>query len=365
MNSVKEVSTNDQGIAISYTDFWNWFQENSEKFFTVTKTGNHIEKHFFKKLSGRLLELKEGIYFLAGMLNENTAELIFTPDGVVKNVVFVEDLVRAAPVMKGWKFTALKQASDIKDCNVQMKGYTFNGETLSFYSNELANYPDEIDITIIHKDYKEEAKEIFSGGAFIFLDNYLGELNFINTIDNLTVIGPAQAKKEPVPASKMKDFLTWREKEFLEKYEGTRHDTVNDKYATMEGMLQNGKPIIAIVNTALLDWDRKASHPWILKIGIRYEGNNKTGMPDDNTHDLLNTFEEDISNQLKDAEGYLNIGRQTSDNIREIYYACKDFRKPSKILHQLTVSYKGNVDFLYDIYKDKYWRTFEHLRLNR
>lgn len=365
MNLVKRVSTGDNDAINSYQDFWNWFQENSEKFFTVIMTGNRLEKSFFKKLSDKLLELEDGIYFLAGMLDENTAELIFTPDGVVKNVVFVEELVRAAPIMKGWEFTALKQASDIKDCNVQMKGYTFNEETLSFYSNELDNYPDEIDITIIHKDYKEEEKEIFSGGAFIFLDNYLGELNFINTIDNLTVIGPAQAKKEPVPASKMKDFLIWREKEFLEKYEDTRHDMDKDKYATLEGMLQNGKPIIAIVNATLLEWDRKASHPWILKIGIRYEGNNKTGMPDDNTHVLLNTFEEDISKKLKDADGYLNIGRQTSDNIREIYYACKDFRKPSKILHKLTITYKGSVDFIYDIYKDKYWRTFEHLRLNR
>lgn len=364
MNSVKKFSTKDRGATIPYQNFWNWFQENGEKFFTVIKTGNHIEKNLFKKLSNKLLELKEGIYFLAGMVNEDTAELIFTPDGVVKNVVFVEELVQAAPVMKGWKFTALKQATDIEDCNVQMKDYTFNGETLSFYSNDLDNYPDEIDITIIHKDHKEEDKEIFSGGAFIFLDNYLGELNFINTIDNLNIIGPAQAKKESVPASKMKDFLTWREKEFLEKYEGTRHDIHNDKYATMEGILQNGKPIIAIVNTTLLDWDRKASHPWILKAGIRYEGNKKTGMPDDGTHDLLNTFEEDISNKLKDVDGYLNIGRQTSDNIREIYYACKEFRQPSKILYQLTDQYKDSVDFKYDIYKDKYWRTFDHFRVN-
>lgn len=365
MNSEEKNLKIDKDTFFIYMDFWKWFQEHSDLFFTIVKTGNHIEKVFFQKLADKLMKIKEGIYFLAGMLNEDTVELIFTPDGVVKNVVFVEELVQSAPTIKGWRFTALKQPHDIKDCNVQMKGYTFSHETLSFYSNVLEDYPDEIDVTIVHKDYKEENKEIFSGGACIFLDNYLGELKFIETIDNLSIIGPEQVKKEPVPASKLKDFLNWREKEFLEKYRGARHDTQNDKYATLEGMLQNKRPIIAIVNATLLDWDRKASYPWILKAGIRFKGHYKTGMPDDITHELLNAFEKDISKKLLDYEGYLNIGRQTSDNIREIYYACKDFRKPSRILHQLTSSYKGRVDFTYDIYKDKYWRSFEHLRIGR
>ncbi|MGH2643760.1 MAG: DUF695 domain-containing protein [Chitinophagaceae bacterium] len=365
MNSDKELMKTEGTISLAYQDFWNWFQENSNDFLSMVKTGNRVEKDFFQKLSSKLEEITEGIFFLVGMIDENTAELTFTPDGVVKNVVFVEDIVQAAPVMNGWKFIALKQAFDLEDCNVQMQGYSFDKETLTFYSNDHLEYPDEIDITIIHKNYKEGNKEIISGGAYIFLDNYLGELNFINTIDHLDVIGPAQVKKEPVPASKLKDFLIWREKEFLEKYGGIRHNTESDQYTTMEGILENGKPIIALMNATLLDWDRKASHPWILRIGITYEGHYKTGMPDDKTHDLLNAFEEKISDKLPDHEGFLNIGRQTSDNIREIYYACKDFRKPSKILYQLNISYKGKVDFMFDIYKDKYWQTFDHLMVNR
>ena len=39
--------------------------------------------------------------------------------------------------------------------------------------------------------------------------------------------------KELIPISKLKDFLTWREKEFIEKYEGTRHNTENDSYALL------------------------------------------------------------------------------------------------------------------------------------
>ena len=41
-----------------------------------------------------------------------------------------------------------------------------------------------------------------------------------------------------------------------------------------------------------------------------------------------------IVEELKDFEGYLNIGRQTADSVREIYFACKEFRKPSKVFAQ-------------------------------
>jgi hypothetical protein len=47
-------------------------------------------------------------------------------------------------------------------------------KTWVFYSNEHAKYPDEIDITIVHKDFNEENKTIITSGTFIFLDNYLG-----------------------------------------------------------------------------------------------------------------------------------------------------------------------------------------------
>ena len=52
---------------------------------------------------------------------------------------------------------------------------------------------------------------------FIFLDNFLGELNFVTTIDHVSVIGKKDAEKELVPIGKLKDFLMWREKEFLSR----------------------------------------------------------------------------------------------------------------------------------------------------
>ena len=155
----------------------------------------------------------------------------------------------------------------------------------------------------------------------------------------------------------------WRQKEFLEKYEGERHNTQNDAYATFESELKNnGRKLISTINTTLLDWDRKASHPWFMTVKINYKGDKNNGMPDEQTYKAMEAFESEIMNELKDSDGYLNIGRESGDNLREIYFACKEFRKPSKVLHQLTTKYKNELDLSYDIYKDKYWQKMESYR---
>jgi hypothetical protein len=65
---------------------------------------------------------------------------------------------------------------------------------------------------------------------------------------------------------------------------------------------------------------------------------------------------------LQDKDGYLNIGRQTANNEREIYFACKDFRKVSKVFYEKQTKYSDKFEIEFDIYKDKYWQTFEKFK---
>lgn len=343
----------------TYSDFWAWFQSRERTFFKAVKSGQDIEELFFNQLSPKLDELMEGYYFLTGMEDAHTAELILTPDGTIKNIVFVEELVQAAPNIPNWKFTALKPELNIEDVNIGMADYTFNKDNLFFYGNEEEEYPDEVDLVIVHDDYKEEDKSTIVNGTYIFLDNYLGELKAATAIDYLKVISKEEAEKELIPIAKLKDFLTWREKEFVEKYSGLRQHTDKDSYACLEAKGKSGMPWIIIINSALLNWDAKASHPWILEIGIDYDGTETNGMPSEAEFALFDQFENDILSELKDVEGYLNVGRKTAENNRTIYFACKDFRKPSKVLFSLSKEYDGRMNLTYDIYKDKYWRSLE------
>ncbi len=340
-------------------DFWDWFQTRQQAFYSIVKAKGDIQNLFFNELGPKLDELRPGFFFLTGMLNADTVELIITVDGIIKNIAFAEELVAAAPQIKGWKFTALKPASDIKNTAINMAGYKFDGGNLCFYSNNVAAYPDYIDITIVYDGYKEADRQKIMQGVYIFLDNFLGELEFVTTIDNINIIGRGDETAELVPIEKLPSFINWREKEFVEKYHGTRRDTASDNYSILEATLKNGRPLIAVINTDLLKWDAKASHPWILNVQIKYDGENSNGMPDQNTSSLSLEIEDSLVAELKDVDGFLNVGRETAEGCRDIYFACKDFRKAAKISEQLKLSYSDRIALDYEIYKDKYWRSLD------
>jgi len=257
MNFIKNLFGKKTEAIKSYEDFWNWFRANERPFFNVIKNRGDFEQVFFDKLSPKLNELKQGFFYLVGMVGEHTCELVITADGTIKNIVFVEELVNSAPKIDGWKFTALKPAMDIKGVDIQMAGHKFNSDSLSFYPIEHATYPDEIDLTIVYNDYTEENRNNIVIGTNIFLENYLGELELVEMIDNLSIIGKDNAKNELIPISKLKDYLHWRQKEFIERYEGVRRDTEDDSHGSYSATLENGNPALAIINTDVLSWKRK------------------------------------------------------------------------------------------------------------
>jgi len=87
MSLLKNVFNRKEEPTRSNDDFWNWFQKNEKAFYKVVKDDGDIHKNFFGKLAPKLTELKDGVFYLAGMFNENTVELVLTADGSIKNIV--------------------------------------------------------------------------------------------------------------------------------------------------------------------------------------------------------------------------------------------------------------------------------------
>ncbi|MFD0991683.1 hypothetical protein [Tenacibaculum geojense] len=113
MNFLKSIFNIKEEPIKSYSDFWKWFEKNENIFHKVVKSQGDIEDVFFNKLGPKLNELKEGFWYLTGMYDDNNSELILTADGIIKNIVFVEELVDSAPKFKNWIITALKQPTDL------------------------------------------------------------------------------------------------------------------------------------------------------------------------------------------------------------------------------------------------------------
>ncbi|TEB41276.1 DUF695 domain-containing protein, partial [Flavobacterium circumlabens] len=142
--------------------------------------------------------------------------LVLTPDGVIKNIYIIEELVNAAPRIEGWKFTALKPPVDIKNVVIEFENFKLNADNLKFYPTINKDYPDEIDLTIVYDHFTEDKKQLITNGVYIFLDNYLGELQSVTLIDNMKMSGNDGISEELIPIEKLKDYLIWREKEFVE-----------------------------------------------------------------------------------------------------------------------------------------------------
>ena len=181
----------------------------------------------------------------------------------------------------------------------------------------------------------------------------------VTMIDELNFIGKEEAIAKLIPISELKGYLIWREKEFVEKYGELFYLNEEDNFNCLETDLKNGKSMIAIINSSVLQWEGRASHPWIMVITIKYNGDNLNGMPDQITYELLNQFEDQLLEMLKPKDGLLNIGRETADGVRTIFFACADFRKPVFLVDRTIREFSGKLDVDYNIYKDKYWQTFE------
>ncbi|QHH98121.1 DUF695 domain-containing protein [Acinetobacter dispersus] len=342
----------------SYAEFWQWFQKHQYDFHRIVEARDQdkIQEDFFDKLWAELASVHDGIFFLVGMADEHTAELILTPDGVIRNIIFVEELIAAAPEITGWKFTALKPASEIHQTCIGMHDHEFSQDTLSFYLKDHPEYPDEIDLFVVHDEYNEAQKSEFLQGVYIFLDNYLGEYDSVTKLDQVSVQSKQDAEKELMPIANLKKILTLKNSEISRFDKVIRSNTDEDEYISLEGETNDGLPLIAILNSTLLEWDKKASHPWMMIIEIRYGGENFNGMPPSNQYELLESVEQALVAELKDVDGYLNIGRETGNHLRTIYLACKDFRKPSKVIDQIIQNHEDNFEIEVSFFKDKYWR---------
>ncbi|MFV0345329.1 MAG: DUF695 domain-containing protein [Bacteroidales bacterium] len=354
--------SNKNELTSAYKDFWAWFETNESTFHKAVKENDNVVENFFDYLATELDKITEGIFYLSGMYDENTSELILTADGNLENIVLIEELINVAPSLKNWKFTALKPEHDIENMSIKMGDYTFNKDNISFYATEHEYYPDLVDIVLVHDDYTEQNKDNIANGVLIYLDNYLGELRFAVDIDEFSFASKTEAKSELIPLSKLKDYIIWREKEFLEKYNKVDTCELEDKYSQLSADLSNGKPLLAIINTNLLNWEHKASHPWVLSIEISYTGA-ENGMPTDTELSEIYEFEDMLEKNLE-VDGVLYIGRQTADGSREIYYVSDDFRAMSKIMFFLKNTPSIQLDFDYEIYKDKYWQSFERFNVN-
>ncbi|MDR1889204.1 MAG: DUF695 domain-containing protein [Zoogloeaceae bacterium] len=368
-------------LALACREFWLYFRQHAPEFFAVINQNRRdapadVDEKFFQKIAPLLEKISDGFFFLAGKYDEHTAELILTAEGNLKIFALIETLVAAAPALENWKITALKPPIDIENCCILMGDQRFDKDNISFYLEENPEYPEEINLVVIHADLDEDNRKEITLGCDVFLDNYLGERYFATAIDNLRIEDKAEATHEPLPVDKLQGYLLTQQTRFAANITDTDSmdadaiDPEHYRYSLLE-IRRNDAPhdddasagsekvIVALVNDTLLNLNAGALYPWIAVLILPYASHNESGMPDEKTQQLFERVEEDLLAELPPDSGCLYIIRETGDSERALYFACRDFREISQTCYYAQQKYAEAFKLDCELYKDRYWRTFQ------
>lgn len=340
------------------TAFWQWFVANESRFRAIEKNDSSQALLFLEELIQQLQPYNPWLKALAGPYNSDSYELIITADGDVALFCKVEELVNAAPVVAHWVFTAHKPPLGFEGVSIDLYDLAFSETTTSFYPVIEENCPDEVSIVLTHADYNHEMDEHFQAGGMIYLENGLGEVNTATKIDQYEV-GPVPAAGsgiEIIPITKLADYLNWREKEFIEKYESVPAEKP-DIFHIFEAEDKDGKLILITVNMDCRFWDKKPSFSWLLQVNITYTGN-EAGFPSEAQLIALQTLEEEIINLLPAAQSIF-AGNKTYDNCRNIFIYINEYATPAILLNRYIETKATEMEIVFFVRRDKYWRNME------
>jgi hypothetical protein len=356
MSGVKKLYTSKDGTDPKQA-FWNWFIENEKRFKAVFQdTGKAHD--FLNELVEQMKPFNSWLKALAGRYDDQRFELIITADGDIALFSKVDELVAAAPLVRGWVITAHKPPIGADSIQVHMHGYEFGENVLTFYAVNTEEYPDEISIVLVHPGYKEEHHDKFLTAGTIYLQNTLGELNLATLVDEVRVEGLPAADKniELIPVTKLKDYLSWREKEFVEKYASLNASRPEENYRVIEATGNEGKPVLAVIDAGFKNWEYRSAYPWLTQIDIDFKGN-ESGLPDDKQLKDLQQIEDELAERLEGAKLAFLIGHETHDGLRAIYFYTDKYYPVSKIVHDYLQSTAYKYDIVFHIRKDKYWKN--------
>ncbi|MEK6492763.1 DUF695 domain-containing protein [Myroides odoratimimus] len=346
---VKEANTVE--LEEQYQQFWDWFIANESKFYKTIENHERVVEDFIDIVSPRLKAINTDFNMLTGMGKDGIGELIITPDGRLKSLPFVDEFVQAAPEHKRWRFISCKPS--VKGIGLNMNGFLLDEETVSFIPIHDDVYPDYIHLRFIVKECTPENEEEIGNALYIFLDNYLGEIKTMTMIDYLEVSGEEGVEGEVIPVSKLSDYLSYRETEFVEKYDSVIRNNEEDTYSILESNTDH-EPLIVVVNTSFLNWDQKMSYPWVVKVSIKYKGR-EDGLP---SKEDLNSMD-DIEDVILESGNLNSVARETGAGERTLFFATKDYKKASIDVFKTISLFTDRFDIDYTIYRDKYWMGLE------
>ncbi|MFN8139098.1 MAG: hypothetical protein U0R49_04800 [Fimbriimonadales bacterium] len=153
--------------------FWNWFQQSAHRY--ELGPSRPLTKELEADLTRNLLRVHPDITWELG-----ERELTISADGRRALFPVVEELVRAAPVIEGWRVCAFRQPSSVT--GIQMKDRKLEADSIRFVlRSETPPYSVTFYIDALNGDTREE----LIGIAFILFDSLFGEYDVVTKLGHI------------------------------------------------------------------------------------------------------------------------------------------------------------------------------------
>lgn len=195
---------------ISAKDFWDWFLNNSNKFFFLNQIeDNLIKEDLLALFLEKLHEYSEGLFFEIGGYPDEEQELIITAQGNKAYFPKVLELVNQAPKIKNWQIIAFKQPKDI-DFITRHNEIELDPKTMWFSPLENRNNPEAIGIKVLIDDFIFEKKQGYLFVIQIILDNILGEQANAENIMHVEVSSlPKGHESDFIKLIELPNYINW------------------------------------------------------------------------------------------------------------------------------------------------------------
>jgi hypothetical protein len=338
--------------------FWQWFSKNQDHFDQLNETNAEEAPARLNEIVEELKKYDPWFKALLGKYDDTSSELVITADGDIALFVKVEQFIEQAPALTGWRFTAHKPPLGFDEISIEMHGKTFSVDTVNFYPLIDPVYPDRVSIVFTHNEYDESKAEDFQTAASIYIQNALGELNTATEIDHYDIRSEPGDKSIMIPVAKLNDYLTWRAKEFVEKYDHASIKLPEELFYTIEGQDASGNIMMAIAVASYEHWDYKPVYCWWIRIEMEY-AEAENGLPAPGTLQLLQDTEEKAVQLLTRQAGIIYTASKTFRGCRTIYFYAKNYRDSSLLLYDFCEKAGGELELGFFIEKDKYWQNME------